>query len=165
MQKYSTTQVAEWFRAWKRSRRPLGQFSPPGAPGARTLARLFNEYHPDEYKAYIATRRKRAPKVGTNFEVRCKNILEENGWFAIRSPKSRGPADIVAIKRERFPWFIQCKTDPKRLTPGERRAVLDLAFTFGGVPVLAYKGPKTEGVKWLRLDNDEEWTLDGAPKV
>lgn len=45
---------------------------------------------------------------GRQFELRVRKNLERNGWVVMRSPQSRGPFDLIALRRGSI-LLLQCK--------------------------------------------------------
>jgi len=39
---------------------------------------------------------------GRAFEYRIKSLLEEDGWYCWRTPASKSPVDIIAVKNGKF---------------------------------------------------------------
>lgn len=76
-------------------------------------------------------------KKGASFENQVKDILNEDGWFAIRSAGSHSIIDVLAIKVDEK-WFIQCRTSGN-LSGAERIELIALAEKHKAVPILAYK--------------------------
>lgn len=146
-----------WFDAWKRSRRSLKLFKPPGAPNPKRLAKLFEEHMPEEFAAAKQHIGRRASASGYEFEHRCRKVLRDCGWFVWRSPKSAGPADLLALLKNHPPLLIQCKVSRNLLKEEDRLAVLALAEKVGGVPLVAWKGPRGQGIKWEELDTGSLW--------
>lgn len=74
---------------------------------------------------------------GADFERRVRSDMERRGWFAVRSPGSKGHADVVAIGRGET-LAIQCKTGG-RCGPREWNDLIEFAHRYGMLPVLAHK--------------------------
>lgn len=114
------------------------------------------------------------PKAGYRFEHRCQKYLRDNGYFVMRSPASKSPIDLVAIKPGQV-LFVQCKTNG-RLDPDGWNALMDAAEPAGAQPVMvertaglklawwlltARKAPGRTGIRQPR----EPFVIDGAALV
>jgi len=79
---------------------------------------------------------------GNARENRTLELLQEQGWFGICGRASRGPADILAIRRGEPPMLVQVKGD--KVSPWahfrreEREALLRSALDYGGVAWLCW---------------------------
>ena len=155
---YTEAQVRKWFEQWVKTARPLGEFSPPGAPGQAKLSKLFKEYLPDEFTAHMKTRRKRTARSGYHFERDCLKRLQACGWYAMKSAGSSGAADLIALKHDRMPVMVQCKTSKNGLTLKDRKELEEAAELGGAAPVFAYKGPKGKGIQWENILLGEPWS-------
>jgi len=75
---------------------------------------------------------------GARFERRVKKYYEDLGYFVVRSAGSHSPVDLVAIRNDGRPVFIQCKTDGK-ISPKERDELLSVSKKAGALPIMAYR--------------------------
>lgn len=89
------------------------------------------------------------PQAGTRFERRCLDLLREAGYWAIRSPASKSPIDIIAICPGRV-LFVQCKVNG-RLDPGPWNDLYELSRTYGARPVLVERDQTGRVVTWWEL--------------
>ena len=87
-------------------------------------------------------------QAGTRFERRVRTLLENDGYFVIRTPGSRSAADLVAVKAGQV-LFVQCKVNG-RLDPEPWNILYDLCDTYGVVPVMAER-PYPGCVHYWRL--------------
>ncbi len=72
---------------------------------------------------------------GRTFEYKVKHLLENMGYFVIRSAKSAFP-DLVAVKQGK-PMLVECKVN--RYLPWEDKVkLIHLGSTIGAKCVLAY---------------------------
>jgi Holliday junction resolvase len=73
---------------------------------------------------------------GARFERKVKeHLAQEFGFFVIRSPQSRSPLDLIAIRKGQV-FFVQCKTNA-RFDPGEWNEFYSLCLEVGAEPLLA----------------------------
>ncbi len=90
---------------------------------------------------------KRVKKKGLDFERRVKRVLEDQGYFVIRSAGSKGVADLVALSRHEK-LLISCR-EKEKFTRAERNMLIRKALEIDGKAVLAYKQGRE--VKFLFL--------------
>jgi Holliday junction resolvase len=76
-------------------------------------------------------------RLGRSFEYRVRDFYKKQGYFVIRSPQSRGPMDLVAIKKG-VVLFIQCKINGY-MQSKEKNALIVLATSCGAKPLLAWR--------------------------
>jgi Holliday junction resolvase len=91
-------------------------------------------------------------RAGRLFERRTLAVLRDAGYWALGSPGSHGPVDIVAIKAPHHVLFVQCKRHGL-LPPQEWNVLFALAARIGAVPLLADRPGPGAGVRFRRLDN------------
>lgn len=83
----------------------------------------------------------RSYRSGYRFERRVRAVLEREGYVVIRAAGSKGPADLVALRRGHPPVLVQCKRGG-RIGKDERRALSETTERAGGVAVLAKSAGK-----------------------
>ena len=74
---------------------------------------------------------------GVRFEHTTLYDLRSNGYYAQRTPGSRGVADVMAVKPGQV-LLVQCKISGS-LAPEPWNALYDAAVGCGAVPVMAEK--------------------------
>lgn len=80
-------------------------------------------------------------QAGDRFERRVRDHLIDHGWFVLRSPASKSPIDLLAVRAGSHcteVMFVQCKTNG-RLDPAEWDGLIDLAMEHGADPVLVWR--------------------------
>lgn len=85
---------------------------------------------------------------GTRFEHQALCHFRASGYYAQRTPGSKSPVDVIAIKAGQV-LFVQCKRDGT-LPPAAWNELYDLAYRFGGIPLLADR-PRPSVVRLWRL--------------
>ena len=97
----------------------------------------MKKHFPDEWEHVIEAKQIKQTKYryGRQFEYRVRDALKAIGYFALRSPASRTPIDVLAV-RHGLVLFIQCKRN-RMLRPGEWNELFDLAISCGAIPILA----------------------------
>lgn len=106
-----------------------------------SMKRLLKVSFPDEYDEAVEKRKSGCSqyKKGRVFEYRVRDDKKRQGYFVLRSPMSKSPVDLVAIKHGAVE-FIQCKTSREYFRQDERKTLIELAESVGTIPVLAYRG-------------------------
>lgn len=89
---------------------------------------------------------RRQYRSGTRFENIIVADLRANGYYAQRTPGSKGCADVVAVKPGQV-LLVQCKTDGK-LPPAPWNTLYDVAMDCGAVPVLAERPGRGQARYW-----------------
>lgn len=72
---------------------------------------------------------------GYRFERRVAEALVSAGYVVVRSGGSRGPADLVALKKGRRPLMIACST--RTVRPVARKSLVDAARLAGATAAVA----------------------------
>lgn len=98
-----------------------------------TLYRLW----PDEWEHVVEAKTPATSmyRLGRAVEYRFRDRLRDEGYFVLRSPASKSPVDLVAIKPGQV-LFIQCKRSGA-LAPKAWNELYDLAISAGAVPIMA----------------------------
>jgi len=99
-------------------------------------------------------------RLGRSFEYRTRDHLRGLGYFVLRSPASKSPIDLVAIRPGRV-LLVQCKRNGA-LAPGEWNELFDLAETCGAVPILA-GAPMGRGVSYHLLTGRKDGARRAQP--
>lgn len=118
---------------------------------------------PDEYEAVIESKTPLSTRyrLGRAVEYRVRDALIKQGYYVMRSPASKSPIDLVAIKPGQV-LFIQCKRGGA-LPPAEWNAIYDLATSSGAIPILAeYPYPRT--IRYWRLIARKDGSKRRQPK-
>lgn len=141
---------------WKRFKAsPLGSTAYCKQMGWDDLgfATIMRKFFGDEWEHVIESK---APRTGLYqrgraLEYRCRDFLRSLGYFVLRSPASRSPLDLVAIRPAKV-LFVQCKRHGV-LNPREWNELYDLALSVGAVPLLAEQNDNQRGHRyWLLTD-------------
>ncbi len=73
---------------------------------------------------------------GADFERKVQAGLAAAGYFAVRAAGSRGPVDVLAV-RKGVVLLVQCKLKLGRMSPEAWAELIALAAVAGAVPVVA----------------------------
>lgn len=97
---------------------------------------------------------------GRDVEYAAQDKLRAAGWFAQRAPSSKGPADVVAIRRKsiREFWpanssvlFVNCKRDITVCGPEDWNNTLFAAEAVGAIALMAGRFSGKRGVRFMRM--------------
>ena len=84
---------------------------------------------------------------GIERERQVREVLRSEGWWVMRSPASLGAVDLVALKADHRPRFLQVKSDKLKygpfnnFGPKARKELLEEAGYAGAIAELAYWPP------------------------
>lgn len=129
------------------------------------FSRTMRKFFPDQWEFEVEAR---APKqslyrYGRQFEYRVRDALRAMGYFCMRSPQSRSPIDLVAIRRGAV-LFVQCKRHGV-LGVAEWNELLHLASSVGAVPLMAEIPAKRGGeILYWRLLSPKDGTKKAQPR-
>lgn len=105
-----------------------------------------------------------AKRKGTVFENKVKHLLEEWGYLVTRAAGSFG-IDLIAIKKERLPIFVNVKLRNIYLGPKERKQMVYDAEKYDAIPILAFKYVpigKKNGKPYIQLITEKCSSLEVA---
>lgn len=120
---------------------------------------------PDEWDISVEARETKSTlyRYGRAFEYRVRDALKDLGYFVLRSPQSKSPIDLVAIRRGAV-LFVQCKRGGQ-LRVGEWNDLFDLAGSVGAVPLLAESAMRRgEDILYWRLLERKDGTKRAQPR-
>jgi hypothetical protein len=114
------------------------------------FSRTMRGFFPDEWESVIESKVPEQTKyrIGRQFEYRVRDAMRAAGYFVTRSPASRSPIDLMAVKPGSV-VFVQCKRGGA-FPVGEWNEFFDLCVSAGAVPVLATM-PLARGMNFYRL--------------
>jgi hypothetical protein len=98
-------------------------------------------------------------RAGTRAENIVKHSLEGLGYMVQRSWGSLGAFDLIAIGPGPSVYLIECKYGSARMSPEERKRLIQLGTTYNCVPIYAhYDGGVTTYKRLNADDTTEPWT-------
>lgn len=150
------------FDEFKGSKLLLGQFCEKYGYDRLGFSRTMRSKWPDEYEAVIEAKVPMQTKyrLGREIEYRVRDQLKELGFIAMRSPASKSPIDIMAV-RSGVVLFVQCKRGGV-LSPREWNELIDLAEPAGAIPVMAER-PYPREYRYWRLDERKDGSKRRQP--
>jgi Holliday junction resolvase len=101
------------------------------------FSRHMQRQFADEYDHVIELKAPRAGRyaAGRRFEYRVRDALKASGYFVVRSPQSKSPVDLTAIRTGSI-LLVQCKAGIGYSVP-EWNALFELAQSVSATPVFA----------------------------
>lgn len=99
---------------------------------------------------------------GARVEHAAVGKLREAGWFAQRSPSSKGDADILAVRRmdevvEKYGLglvyciLVSCKRTITECYPEDWNRTYNAAISIGAIAVVAGRFPDKRGMRFMRM--------------
>lgn len=163
--KYISEEAARaLFETFRRQRAPVVTFCKKRGLDEGAFGRTLRKFFPDEWDAEIEAHAPRQTlyRFGRQFEYRVRDALREHGYFVLRSPQSRSPIDLVAI-RQGAVLFVQCKRNGA-LGVVEWNTLLDLARSVGAIPLLAEVAAIRGHINYWRLLDHKDGTKKPQPR-
>jgi len=99
---------------------------------------------------------------GRQFEYQVRDHLRKVGFFALRSPASKSPIDLIAVRPNEV-LLVQCKRHGELGIKGWND-LFDLAKSCGATPILASK-PHFRGVLYEKLIDRKDGSKRAQPKI
>lgn len=162
--KYLSDEAAEVvWEQFKASRLGLGQFCTLHKFDDLGFSRAMKERYADEWEAVIELK---APKqsmyrLGRAMEYRARDHLKSLGYFVMRSPASKSPIDLLAVKHG-ITLMVQCKRSGA-LPVKEWNELFDLARSCGSIPVMCMSGPGGRGCEYFVMLDRKDGTKRPQP--
>jgi Holliday junction resolvase len=154
------------FAAFKASSLGLGKFCKKHGYDDLGFARAMKRFFADEWEHVIEAKvpKQSMYRVGRAFEYRTRDYLKSIGYIVMRSPGSRSPVDLVAIKRGGV-LLVQCKRGGA-LPVGEWNALYRMATSSGSVPVMArMPEASTRGIEFFLMTGEKSGLRKAQPMV
>ena len=94
---------------------------------------------------------------GRTFEYKVRSLLEESGWWVVRSAGSKGVADLVGVSEAEV-ILVQCKHGAQPFSTREWNELYRTASAVGATPILARSTAERgrAGVEWWQLGSEKE---------
>jgi len=151
------------FEDFKKSSRELGQYCRYKGYDKLGFYKCMVRHFPDEWEHVIESKRFSQTKyrIGRQLEYRVRDHLKKIGYFALRSPGSKSPIDLIAIKPHQV-LFIQCKRGGN-LGVAEWNELFKIASSCGAIPLLA-SSPTGRGTVFEQLMALKDGSRRAQPK-
>lgn len=155
-------QAREIFENFKKSRMLVGLYCKKMKFDDLGFSRTMKLHFPDEWDTLMEALvpKSTAYRLGRTFEYAVRNELRSKGYFVLRSPRSLGIVDLVAIKPGLI-LFIQCKRHGA-LNISEWNELLDLSISVGAIPILAARVSMRKAGYW-KLDARKDGSKKRQP--
>lgn len=155
-------EAAKIWEKFKRSGLGLGKYCAAKGYDDLGFSKCMRRFFADEWEHVIEAKAPRTGlyRLGRAFEYRARDRLKAAGYFVLRSPASKSPIDLLAIKPG-VVLMIQCKRSAA-LPVGEWNALYDLAISTGAVPLLAFM-PLSRGIEFARLIDRKDGSKKRQP--
>jgi Holliday junction resolvase len=127
------------------------------------FSRCMKKYFGDEWESVMEAKQPRQSlyRRGRQFEYVVRDHLRKAGFFAQRSPASKSPLDIMAVRPGEV-WMVQCKRHGA-LGVAEWNELFITAKAAGAVPVLAMVGPKRGAPEFYVLFEKKDGSKRAQP--
>lgn len=148
---------------FKASSYGLGQYCKSRGFDDLGFARTMKEHFGDEWDHVIELKQPKQGlyRLGRAFEYRVRDALRTAGYFVLRSPASKSPVDLVAIRTGEV-LFIQCKRGGS-IGVTEWNSVFDLAVSVGAIPILAETSGGRNAMRLWRMTDRKDGTKRPQP--
>lgn len=150
------------FEKFKSARRNVTQFCTKHGYDDLGFSRTMQEHFPDEWDVVVESKQCKLSKyrLGRYVEYRVRDSLRKLGYFVLRSPRSKGPVDLVALKRG-VVILLQCKRSMV-MGVAEWNAIYRIAESIGAIAVVAGT-PTGKGTVYQRLLGEKDGSKRRQP--
>lgn len=148
--KYMRKEEAEiLFEKLKMSNLGIGQFCRKFGLANLGFSTTMKRFFPGQWDAVVEIKKTKQTmyRLGRSVEYAVRDDFIKNGYYALRSPRSGGPADIIAIKKG-LVVFIQCKRS-MNCRVGEWNKIYDLAVSVDGIALIGGRPTGRGLIYWL----------------
>jgi len=127
------------------------------------FSRTMKQFFGDEWESVMESKQPRTSlyRRGRQFEYSVRDQLRKVGFWAQRSPASKTPIDILAIRPGEV-WMVQCKRHGA-LGVVEWNKLMDVATTAGARPILAMLGAKRGLIEYFILIEKKDGSKRSQP--
>ena len=132
----SKEEVRKLFEDYKRLKLDIKSYCRKRKMTDVPLTKLFKKYFPADYEEVVESKLGfgKNYRKGRNFEYKVRDVYRSQGYFVLRSPRSMGPVDLVAIKKGEV-LLIQCKISGY-MPLQQKEELVQLAESIGAKPLL-----------------------------
>lgn len=148
---------------YAKSRLTMSEYCKSHNYGELGFERAMQRNFPAEWETVVELKKSNAPmyKRGRDFEYAVKHNLEKNGFVCMRSPASKSPADLMAVRHGKT-IFVQCKLHGA-LPPAEWNAFIDYAEKAGVSPIMAARKKTGTGIDYFLLTGKKDGSKRRQP--
>ena len=150
------------FDEWKNSGHPVSIFCRLRKVDRLGFSRTLQRFFPAEYEATVEANQPKQGRYrrGRAFEYVVRDHLKSIGYVCFRSPMSRSPVDLAAIRADRV-LFVQCKKHGV-LGPKEWNEIFDMSLPVKAVPLLARRKGYRD-IEYLKLTDRKDGSKKRQP--
>lgn len=162
--KYIPREVAKpIWDDFKRSRLGMCAYCKKHHYGQYGFSLAMQRHFLDEYEAVVESKIPKRTKyrVGRDFEYQTRDDLKRRGYLVVRTPASRSPADLIAIKTGEL-LFVQCKLHGD-FPPAEWNEFMDFAESVSATPVMANRRSVGRGIEYHLLTARKDGSRRAQP--
>lgn len=162
--KYIPREVAEpIWDDFKRSRLGMQAYCKKHHYGQYEFSLAMQRHFLDEYETVVESKISKRTKyrVGRDFEYQTRDDLKRRGYLVVRTPASRSPTDLIAIKTGEL-IFVQCKLHGV-MPPSEWNEFMDFAESVSATPVMANRRECGRGIEYHLLTDRKDGTRKPQP--
>lgn len=162
--KYMEKEEAEiLFEKLKKSSLGIGQFCRKYKLADVNFAVTMKRFFPGQWDAVVEIKKTKQSmyRLGRSVEYAVRDDFAGRGYYALRSPRSGGPADIIAIKKG-LVVFIQCKRSMDCRVK-EWNVIYDLAVSVEGIALIAGR-PTGRGLVYWLITGRKDGSRRAQPK-
>ena len=151
------------FEKFKKSRLGLGQFCKKFEIPLSGFTNTMRKYFSDEWDHVIELKTPKQSKyrLGRQVEYSVRDDFKKHGYVTMRSPASKSPIDILAVKKGVI-VFVQCK---RNMVIGvkEWNIFYDLAISVDAIPIVAGR-PTGMGLLYWKMTDKKDGYKKRQPK-
>ena len=151
------------FESFKAQSLGMGRFCKQKGFDDLGFSRTMQKFFPEEWEHVLELKvpKQSLYRLGRAVEYRARDHLRKLGYFVLRSPASKSPIDLVAIRKGQI-LFIQCKRSGL-LGPDEWNELFRLCASVGAVPILAGMHDSGRGIVYSRLLGEKDGSKKRQP--
>jgi len=144
----SDEEIRILFTKFRSGNSNLSQFCKKNNISTSGFRKRCSVLFPDEWSSCIEYKKPKQTQyqLGRSFEYRTRKILEDNGYYVVRSAQSKGLIDLVALKKGEV-LIVQCKRGGI-LDKEEWDSLLELAVAIGATPVFSERSDGLQTNFW-----------------
>jgi Holliday junction resolvase len=144
--------IKNLFEKYRKSKRfSLNIFCHKNNIAPTTFWHRCKELFPDEWEAVVELHSLKSSKyrLGRALEYRIRDFLRQRGFVVVRTPQSKGPFDLIAIKKG-LVLLVQSKRNGQ-ITLNDRNILFELAESIGAKALIAGM-PGVKGIEFWEIE-------------
>ena len=161
--KYMTDDEADaWFQKFSSSKVGVTVFMRKHGLGVRWHQEMMERF-PGDWDVVVESKATRTSRyrLGREVEYAAKRKLERFDYFVLRSPASKGAADLVALRLGEV-LVINCKRNLRQCGPEDWNRTFRLAESIGGIALVAGRISE-RGIHFMRMKTAKSGKREAQP--